>query len=113
MIDVIPQNFRYPWRWRDRERSGPSCARAPRLFQVIHLRQHPEEYLPWLRAQLKLDPRAVKLALGQKDDIWDNNPAFDPYALLETQKIEVEYGNQKKSVGSIRSPTFVSSRRST
>jgi NitT/TauT family transport system substrate-binding protein len=55
------------------------------------------EYIPWLQKQLKVDPRAVKLAIEQEDDIWDANPAVDPVAIAATQKIEIEWGNQKEA----------------
>jgi len=53
------------------------------------------EYLPWLQARLKLNPRAVELALRQEDDVWDNNPDVDPVAIQDTQRIEIEQQNQK------------------
>lgn len=59
-----------------------------------YAKEHYDEYLPWLQAQLSLDPVAVKRALAQEDDVWDNNPAVDPVAIHDTQEIEVKVGNQ-------------------
>ncbi len=55
------------------------------------------EYVPWLKSQLKLNPEAVQRAIDQEDEIWDANPAVDPYAIAETQKIEIANGLQKEA----------------
>jgi ABC-type nitrate/sulfonate/bicarbonate transport system substrate-binding protein len=61
-----------------------------------YAKHHYDDYIPWLQKQLKIDPRAVKLAIEQEDDIWDANPAVDPVAIEDTQKLEIEWGNQKQ-----------------
>ncbi|OVZ55349.1 hypothetical protein CDO44_24355 [Pigmentiphaga sp. NML080357] len=60
-----------------------------------YAKAHYPEYLPWLQARLKLNPRAVELALKQEDDIWDNNPDVDPAAIEATQRVEIAQQNQK------------------
>jgi len=55
------------------------------------------EYVPWLKTQLKLNPEAVQRAIEQEDEIWDSNPAVDPFAIAETQKIEIANGYQKEA----------------
>lgn len=54
------------------------------------------DYVPWLKSRLKIDPEAVQRAIDQEDEIWDANPAIDPFAIVETQKIEIANGYQKE-----------------
>lgn len=54
------------------------------------------DYVPWLKSRLKINPEAVQRAIDQEDEIWDANPAVDPFAIAETQKIEVANGYQKE-----------------
>jgi ABC-type nitrate/sulfonate/bicarbonate transport system substrate-binding protein len=61
-----------------------------------YAKEHHDEYIPWLQAQLHIDPEAVRQAIKQEDDIWDNNPAVDPKAIADTQEVEIQLGNQKE-----------------
>ena len=59
-----------------------------------YAKAHYDEYIPWLQARLKLNPDAVRQAVEQEDDIWEDNPDVDPVAIADTQQIEIEQGNQ-------------------
>lgn len=60
-----------------------------------YAKEHYDEYLPWLKKQLKtIDPEAVAEAIAAEDEIWDNNPDVDFDAIKATQAIEIEVGNQ-------------------
>lgn len=65
-------------------------------FEIYtYTKAHESAYIPWLQKQLKtIDPRAVKAAIEQENDIWDSNPAIDLTAINESQKIEVAAGHQ-------------------
>lgn len=59
-----------------------------------YAKENYDEYIPWLQAQLHLEPEAVRQAILQEDGIWDNNPAVDPQAIADTQAVEIELSNQ-------------------
>jgi ABC-type nitrate/sulfonate/bicarbonate transport system substrate-binding protein len=71
--------------------------RALRAYftSYTYAKEHYDEYLPWLQEQLDtIDPEAVAEAIEAEDVIWDANPDVDFDAIKETQRIEIEVGNQ-------------------